>query len=334
MSGPLAGLKVVEMEGLGPCPLAGQFLADLGAEVTLILRKPLKDDPTDIVNRGKTALVLNLKSEEGHKAAMDLIAAADILIEGFRPGVMERLGLGPDDCRAVNKGLIFGRMTGWGQTGPLSMTAGHDINYLAITGVLHAIGRKDQPPPPPLNIGADYAGGTMFLLLGVLSALWERSRTGEGKVIDAAMIEGATALMSLMHTFLARGMWTTERDSNLLDGGAPFYRCYETADGKYISVGCLEPQFHEEMLRLAGLPAAHQADYMDQAKWPARHEAYEAHFRTKTRDEWTAIFEGSDSCVAPVMNWAEAPDHPQMKARGVLAARDGVMQAEAAPKFG
>ena len=333
MSGPLAGLKVVEMEGLGPCPLAGQFLADLGADVTLILRKPLRDDPTDITNRGKTGVALNLKSAEGLAAAMDLIAEADILIEGFRPGVMERLGLGPEECSARNKGLIYGRMTGWGQTGPLSQTAGHDINYLAVTGILHAIGRDGEPPVPPLNIGADYAGGTMFLLLGVLSALWERSRTGTGKVIDAAMVDGATALMSLIHTFIARGAWTTKREANLLDGGAPFYRCYKTADDRFISIGCLEPQFHEEMLRLAGLPGAHQADYMDQSKWAARHAEYEAHFRAKTRDEWTAIFDGSDACVAPVMDWEEAPEHPQMKARGVLSPRDGVMQANPAPKF-
>lgn len=333
MSGPLTGLNVVEMEGLGPCPLAGQFLADLGAEVTLILRKPLKDDPTDITNRGKTGLVLNLKSEDGVAAAMDLITKADILIEGFRPGVMERLGLGPDACHARNAGLIYGRMTGWGQTGPLAQTAGHDINYLAVTGILHAIGRKDQPPVPPLNIGADYAGGTMFLLLGVLSALWERSQTGAGKVVDAAMVDGATALMSLIHTFIARGAWSTKRDANLLDGGAPFYRCYETADGKYISVGCLEPQFHQQWLHLAGLPADHQADYMDQTKWAERHLTYEAHFRTRTRDEWTAVFDGSDACVAPVMDWSEAPEHPQMKARGVLGERAGVMQAAPAPKF-
>ncbi|MEX2519513.1 MAG: CaiB/BaiF CoA-transferase family protein [Paracoccaceae bacterium] len=333
MAGPLEGLRVVEMEGLGPCPLAGQFLADLGAEVTLIRRREAPYDATDIVNRGKRAVALDLKSETGLGAAARLIDAADALIEGFRPGVMERLGLGPEPLMARNPGLIYGRMTGWGQDGPLASTAGHDINYLGITGVLNAIGRSDQPPPPPLNIGADYAGGTMFLLLGVLSALWERGRSGRGQVVDAAMIDGATALMSLFHSFLARGFWTNEREANMLDGAAPFYRSYETADGKYVSVGALEPQFHAEFLRLAGLPAAHQETQMDRARWPERRALYETAFRARTRDEWTAIFAGSDACVAPVMDWEEAVEHPQMKARGILTAVDGVTQAAPAPRF-
>ena len=243
MSGPLDGLKVVEMAGLGPCPLAGQFLADLGAEVTLIVRKSgKKADPTDINNRGKRSVALNLKSDAGVEAAMRLVERSDVLIEGFRPGVMERMGLGPAACSARNPRLIYGRMTGWGQTGPLSQMAGHDINYLGITGVLNAIGKADAPIPP-LNIGADYAGGTMFLLLGVLSALFERQSSGKGQVIDAAMVDGAPALMALMHTFLARGMWSNDREANLLDGGAPFYRTYETSDGKHMAVGPLEPQF-------------------------------------------------------------------------------------------
>lgn len=334
MAGPLEGLNVVEMEGLGPCPLAGQFLADLGAAVIVIVRKAGPPDPTDIVNRGKRSVALDLKSEHGLEAARRLIARTDILIEGFRPGVMERLGLGPEPMAALNPGLIYGRMTGWGQDGPLSPTAGHDINYLGFTGILHAIGRRDAPPPPPLNIGADYAGGTMFLLFGVLSALWERSRSGEGQVIDAAMVDGAAALMSLFHSFLAKGLWRNEREANLLDGGAPFYRTYATLDGKYLSVGALEPQFHAELVRIADLPEGDAAGQMDGAAWPERHKKYETVFRTRSRDEWATLFEGSDACVAPVLDWEEAPEHPHMKARGALEPVDGVVQAAPAPRFG
>ncbi|MFV0476091.1 MAG: CaiB/BaiF CoA transferase family protein [Pikeienuella sp.] len=333
MAGPLEGLKVVEMEGLGPCPLAGQLLADLGAEVVIVARKSGPPDPTALVNRGKRSVALDLKSERGIEAARRLIARADILIEGFRPGVMERLGLGPDAALSLNPRLIYGRMTGWGQDGPRAHTAGHDINYLALTGVLHAIGRRGEPPPPPLNIAADYGGGTMFLLLGVLSALWARERSGAGQVIDAAMVDGATALMSLLHSFLANGRWRNEREANLLDGGAPFYRTYETADGKFLSVGAIEPQFHAELLKIAGLPAADQAGRMDAQAWPARRESYAAIFRSRTRDEWVALFEGTDACVAPVLDWLEAPEDPHMKARGTLAAVNGVIQAAPAPRF-
>lgn len=333
MPGPLEGLKVVEMAGIGPCPLAGQFLADLGAEVTLLARAKGGADPTDITNRGKRSVALNLKSEAGREAALKLIARSDILIEGFRPGVMERLGLGPESALDVNPGLVYGRMTGWGQDGPLSRSAGHDITYLGVTGILNAIGLKDAPPTPPLNITADYAGGTMFLLLGVLAALWERSRSGKGQVVDAAMVDGATALMSLFHGFHAKGALSEERQSNLLDGGAPFYRTYETADGRHMAVGALEPQFFAELTRLAGLPEAEKASQMDSAEWPARHEAYAAVFAAKTRAEWTDIFEGTDACVGPVLSWSEAPDHPHMKARGVLQEKDGVTQAAPAPRF-
>ncbi len=333
MPGPLAGLKVIEMQGLGPCPLAGQFLADLGAEVTLITRKSGRADPTDITNRGKRSVALNLKAPDGVEAALRLVERADILIEGFRPGVMERMGLGPDACAARNPRLIFGRMTGWGQDGPLSQTAGHDINYLGITGILHAIGKKDQPPIPPLNIGADYAGGTMFLLLGILSALFERQGSGKGQVVDAAMVDGAPALMSLVHSFAARGLWSNDRESNLLDGGAPFYRTYETSDGHYMSVGPLEPQFFAELVAGAGLPEDHRASQMNSADWPARHDAYAAVFATKTRDEWTAVFAETDACVTPVLTWAEAPLHPHNRARGVFVEVGGVTQAAPAPRF-
>jgi alpha-methylacyl-CoA racemase len=248
MSGPLTGLKVVEMQGLGPAPLAGQFLADLGAEVILVARRSGPADPADINNRGKRSVALNLKHPEGVEAALRLIDRADVLIEGFRPGVMERMGVGPEDCHARNPRLVYGRMTGWGQDGPWAQMAGHDINYLGLTGFLHATGRRDDAPTPPLNIAADYGGGTMFLLFGIMAALWERNRSGLGDVIDAAMVDGASALMSLIHAFRARGQWSEAREANLLDGGAPFYRCYECACGNFLAVGPLEPQFFAELV--------------------------------------------------------------------------------------
>lgn len=333
MSGPLKGLSVVEMQGLGPAPLAGQFLADLGAEVVLVTRKSGPVDKTDINNRGKRSVALNLKSPEGVAAALALIEAADVLIEGFRPGVMERMGLGPEACHAVNPKLVFARMTGWGQDGPLAMTAGHDINYLGLTGFLHATGEADRSPPPPLNIGADYGGGTMFLLFGIMAALYERQTSGKGQVVDAAMVDGASAMMALIHTFIARGHWSEDRQANLLDGGAPFYRTYECADGKFMAVGPLEPQFHAELVRLAGLPEDHLATQMSAKDWPDRRDAYAGVFRQNTRDEWAAIFDGSDACVTPVMTWSEAPMHPHMAARGTFTEVGGVTQAAPAPRF-
>lgn len=333
MSGPLSGLRVVEMQGLGPAPLAGQFLADLGAEVVLVTRKSGAPDPTDINNRGKRSIALNLKSADGVKAAMALITRADVLIEGFRPGVMERMGLGPNDCAAQNPALVYGRMTGWGQEGPLAQTAGHDINYLGLTGFLHALGPADGLPAPPLNIGADYGGGTMFLLFGIMAALYERQTSGKGQVVDAAMVDGASAMMGLVHSMIARGQWSEQREANLLDGGAPFYRTYACADGKFIAIGPLEPQFFAELVKLAGLPDDHRATQMDARAWPERRDAYAEVFRQKTRDEWTAIFDGSDACATPVMTWSEAPDHPHLAARGTFTTQDGVTQAAPAPRF-
>lgn len=333
MSGPLSGLRVVEMQGLGPAPLAGQFLADLGAEVVLVTRKSGAPDPTDINNRGKRSIALNLKSADGVKAAMALITRADALIEGFRPGVMERMGLGPNDCAAQNPALVYGRMTGWGQEGPLAQTAGHDINYLGLTGFLHALGPADGLPAPPLNIGADYGGGTMFLLFGIMAALYERQTSGKGQVVDAAMVDGASAMMGLVHSMIARGQWSEQREANLLDGGAPFYRTYACADGKFIAIGPLEPQFFAELVKLAGLPDDHRATQMDARAWPERRDAYTEVFRQKTRDEWTAIFDGSDACATPVMTWSEAPDHPHLAARGTFTTQDGVTQAAPAPRF-
>jgi alpha-methylacyl-CoA racemase len=333
MAGPLDGLKLVEMAGLGPCPLAGQLMADLGATVVVIDRASAPADATDVNRRGKQSVALNLKSSDGLEAARRIIAQSDILIEGFRPGVMEKLGLGPAACHAINPGLIFGRMTGWGQDGPLAMTAGHDINYLSLSGALGAIGRADGPPVPPLNLAADYGGGSMFLIFGVLAALYERSRSGRGQVVDAAMVDGVPAMMGLIHQWLALGRWGQGREANLLDGGAPFYRCYATKDGRALSVGPLEPQFFAELVTLAGLPEAHRADQNDPATWPARRALYAQVFARKTRDEWMAIFEGTDACVAPVLDWDEVEHHPHNAARGTFLRVDGVMQAAPAPRF-
>lgn len=330
MAGPLASLKVVEFSGLGPAPLAGQLLADLGADVITVDRKAAPSDPTDINRRGKRSVVLDLKRAAGLEAARRLIAASDVLIEGFRPGVMERLGLGPQDCP---ERLIYARMTGWGQEGPWAQTAGHDINYLALTGALHAMGDADRAPVPPLNLVADYGGGTMFLLLGILSAVIERGISGKGQVVDAAMVDGVPAMMGLIHAMLAQGKWSEARGTNWLDGGAPFYRCYTCACGGYISVGALEPQFHALLLERAGLPNDHQRDQNDAAQWPARRDLYAQAFARKTRDEWAAIFAGSDACVAPVLTFSEARLHPHIAARGTFLAPEGIVQAAPAPRF-
>lgn len=329
-AGPLASLRVVEFSGLGPAPLAGQLLADLGARVTTIDRAVGPADSADINRRGKRSVVLNLKSPLGIKAAHHIIAANDVLIEGFRPGVMERLGLGPDACP---KTLIYGRMTGWGQDGPLAQTAGHDINYLAVTGALHAMGRGDQPPVPPLNLVADYGGGTMFLLFGILSAVIERGISGKGQVVDAAMVDGVPAMMGLVHGMLAKGTWGEAREDNWLDGAAPFYRCYTCSDGKFIAVGALEPQFYAILLEKLGLPGAYRASQNDKATWPARRDELAAIFKTRTRDAWADLFEGSDACVTPVLTFSEAPRHPHLSTRRTLVQQHGVMQSARAPRF-
>jgi alpha-methylacyl-CoA racemase len=334
MSGPLTSLSVVEFSGIGPAPLAGQLLADLGADVVTVDRRSAKADPADVNRRNKRSVALNLRKAEGLAAARCLLAGADVLIEGFRPGVMERLGLGPDHCLSANPRLVYGRMTGWGQTGPLAHTAGHDINYLGITGALHAIGRPDEPPVPPLNLVADFGGGSMFLIFGILAALFERSKSGHGQVVDAAMVDGVPAMMGLLHGMLARGLWSEQRCRNLLDGGAPFYRTYRTADGKYISVGPLESEFFAELVRRAGLPESHVEIQNDRDQWPEMHVRYAEVFRLRTRDEWTAVFAGSDACVGPVLTFTEAAAHPHNAARGTFFRQDGVLQAAPAPRFG
>jgi len=333
MTGPLSSLKIVEMVGLGPCPLAGQLLADLGAEVIVIDRKSGMDISGDVNRRGKKSIALNLKEAEGLKTAQTLIAEADILLEGFRPGVMERLGLGPETCLNANPKLVYGRMTGWGQQGPLSHSAGHDINYLAITGALYAMGKSGEPPVPPLNLAADYGGGSMFLIMGVLAAVIERGISGKGQVVDAAMCDGVPAMMGLIQTMLASGHWTRNREDNFIDGGAPYYRCYKTADEKYVAVGAIEPQFFAELVRILGLDAELLARQNHKSTWPEMHTLFEQTFASRPRNEWAAMFEGTDACVAPVLDFAEAANYPHNKSRKAFFEVNGVTQTAVAPRL-
>ncbi|WP_147113120.1 CaiB/BaiF CoA-transferase family protein [Tateyamaria sp. syn59] len=330
MPGPLDGLKVVEMAGLGPVPLAGQLLCDLGADVTVIDRASAPLNLHDVNRRGKRSIALNLKSGAGVAVVRDLIGRADILIEGFRPGVMERLGLAPSD---LPDALIYGRMTGWGQEGPLAHTAGHDLTYLAQTGVLSLLATADAPPKPPLNLIADYGGGSMFLIFGILSAVIARGRTGKGQVVDAAMIDGVPAMMGLLHGFMASGFWSNEPGTNWLDGGAPFYRCYRCADGADIAVAALEPQFYAALLDGLGLDAAGLPDQNDRRQWMTMARMFEDFFASRTRDEWVEKFAGTDACVAPVLSMAEAQRDPHLATRGTYVAPDGVVQAAPAPRF-
>ena len=327
--GPLATLRVIEFTGLGPAPLAGQLLVDLGADVIVIDRDYREADPMDINRRGKRSVVLDLKTDQGREAVLRLIETSDILIEGYRPGVMERLGLGPDDCP---ESLIYGRMTGWGQTGPLALRAGHDITYLAITGVLNMLGSKEGPPIPPLNLAADYGGGTMFLLFGLLSAVIERASSGRGQVVDAAMVEGVPAMMGLLYSFMGQGQWSTQRASNLLDGGAPFYRCYTCADGGFVAVGALEPQFYAQLIDGLGLDPSLSQSQMDQSTWPDMHARFEAIFASQPRNHWAEIFADTDACVAPVLDHQEAAVHPHNVERHVFL-DDSPHQASPAPRF-
>lgn len=333
MSGPLAGLRVLEMAGLGPCPMAGQYLADLGADVLVVDRKAGTDISRDVNRRGKRSVALDLKASDGRDTAQMLACDADLLIEGFRPGVMERLGLGPEPLMARNQALIYGRMTGWGQDGPLAHSAGHDLTYLALTGALEAMGAPHRPPDPPLNLVADYGGGALFLVMGVLAALIERGRSGQGQIVDAAMTDGVPALLALQYSLRASGIWRDERGANWLDGGAPWYRCYACRDGRFLAVAALEPAFFAAFLALAGLPDHWRDRQMDRSAWPAMTEAFAARLAQRDRDDWAAVFEGSDACAGPVLRWAEAPEHPHMAARGVFRAPNGVLQAAPAPRF-
>ena len=337
--GVLSSYKIVEFAGIGPAPMCAMLLSDMGAEV---LRVDRAEDanlgiPTDakfgVLNRGRRSVALDLKKKEGAEVALKLIEKADALIEGFRPGVMERLGLGPELCLARNPRLVFGRMTGWGQDGPLAHAAGHDINYIALTGALHSIGRKGEAPVPPLNLVGDFGGGGAYLALGVVAALLEAQKSGKGQVIDVAMIDGASSLMAAIYGLRAAGRWTDNRGDNILDTGAHYYDVYETSDGKYVSIGSIEPKFYAELLQLSGLKHEELPRQNDKNSWPTLKERVAAVFRTKTRDEWCRIMEGSDVCFAPVLSMQEAPQHPHNRQRGTFVEVDGVMQPAPAPRF-
>lgn len=332
--GPLHGLKVVEFAGIGPGPFAVMLLSDLGAEVLRIDREgspgASRNDPTA---RGRASLALDLKAPESIRLCLEILAKADVLIEGFRPGVMERLGLGPDEALAANPRLIYGRMTGWGQTGPLAHAAGHDINYIALTGALAAIGPKDGPPTPPLNLVGDYGGGSLYLVMGVLAALYERERSGRGQVIDAAVVDGAASMMSIFTWMEADGVGRARRGGNILDGSAPFYRCYRCADGKYVSVGAFEPKFYDLLLAKLGLEPEDLTSQYDTGGWDAVSARFAEIFARRTRAEWTELLEGEDVCFAPVLELAEAPDHPHMRERDTFTDHDGLIQPAPAPRF-
>jgi alpha-methylacyl-CoA racemase len=337
--GVLSGYKIIEFAGIGPAPMCAMLLSDMGAEV---LRIDRAEDanlgiPTDakfgVLNRGRRSVALDLKKKEGTEVALKLIDKADALIEGFRPGVMERLGLSPDLCLTRNPRLVFGRMTGWGQDGPLAHAAGHDINYIALTGALHSIGRKGGAPVPPLNLVGDFGGGGAYLALGVVAALLEAQKSGKGQVIDVAMIDGASSLMAAIYGLRAAGRWTDNRGDNILDTGAHYYDVYETSDGKYVSVGSIEPKFYAELLQLSGLEHEELPRQNDKNAWPTLKDRVAAVFRAKTRDEWCRIMEGSDVCFAPVLSMQEAPQHPHNRQRGTFVEVDGVVQPAPAPRF-
>ncbi|QDZ00721.1 CoA transferase [Nitratireductor mangrovi] len=337
--GPLAGLKVIEMAGIGPVPLAGLMLSEMGARVLRVERlktgRAFLDLP-DAFNldiHGRETLKVDLKRPEGVELVTQLAAASDVLIEGFRPGVMERLGLGPEPLLERHEGLVYGRMTGFGQDGPLASRAGHDLTYLALSGVLHAIGPADGKPVPPLNLAADYGGGTMFLITGVLAALFERSRSGKGQVVDTAMIDGASMLAAPFFAFMGAGIWQDRRGSNLLDSGCPFYDTYATADGRHVAVACLEPQFFAEFARLLPLDEHLATAQYDLAHWPAMREAIAARLVGKPRDEWAALFADTDACVAPVLSLAEAPSHPHNLARKTHRDVGALKRPGPAPRF-
>lgn len=332
-TGPLYGVKVIELAGIGPGPYAGQLLADLGADVIVIDRPGGSIVPKAIDARGKRSMILDLKNANAVTVLLKLVETADVLIEGLRPGVTERMGVGPDACHAINPGLIYGRMTGWGQSGPWSHTAGHDINYISMTGVLHAIGKEGQPPVPPLNMVGDFGGGSMFLVNGILAALIERGRTGKGNIVDAAIVDGTLSLMSFVHGMSGMGQWRPQRESNLLDGSVPFYRCYLTADGEFMAVGCIEPQFFAAMMERLPLDRDAYGSQHDRASWPKQHEMLEDVFATKTRDAWEAIFAGTDACVTPVLDYVEAATHPANAQRQALVQDGRWLHPQIAPRL-
>jgi alpha-methylacyl-CoA racemase len=338
-SGPLVGVRIVELAGIGPGPFCAMVLADMGADIIKVdragsVREPSSEASPMLWDRGRRSIGVDLKHPDGVNTVLRLVEQADVLIEGFRPGVTERLGLGPDECLGRNPRLVYGRMTGWGQDGPYASAAGHDINYIALAGALDAIGRRGEAPVPPLNLVGDFGGGGMLLALGVCAALVEAARSGQGQVVDAAMVDGAALLTTMFHAFRAMGTWRDERGTNMLDSGAPFYDVYETADHKYVSIGSIEPQFYAELLRLSGLgddPAL--AVQMDMGRWPELKDKVAAVFRTKTRDDWCTLMEHTDVCFAPVLSFAEAPQHPHNRARGTFTEIAGHVQPAPAPRF-
>ena len=332
-SGPLAGLRVVEFSGIGPGPHCAMLLSDLGAEVLRIDRAGGNGWPNVVVDRGRHCLELDIRGEEGRRTALTAIGAADVLIEGYRPGVMERLGYGPDEMLMLNPRLVYGRMTGWGQTGPLAQAAGHDINYIALTGALHAIANDEGRPVPPLNLVGDFGGGSLYLALGIVAALVERGRSGRGQIVDAAIVDGTASLMTMFAGLLPSGAITLDPERNLLAGRAPFYRCYECADGKYISVGPLEPHFYAELLRRIDAPEDLRKLQNDPATWSERTATLACIFRRKTRDEWCALLDGTDACAAPVLTYEESLDHPHLVERGTYLQANGLRQAAPAPRF-
>jgi alpha-methylacyl-CoA racemase len=338
--GPLAGFRIIEMAGIGPAPFAAALLADMGAEVIRVDRReaadlglPGREPKFDVLHRGRRSLALDIKTEAGRAVVCKLATKADALIEGFRPGVMERLGLGPDELLALNPRLVFGRMTGFGQDGPLAQAAGHDINYIALAGALHAIGRKGEAPVPPLNLVGDFGGGGMFLAFGVLCGLLETQKSGKGQVVDAAMVDGAAYLLAGIYGLYSQGSWADERGVNFVDSGAPWYDVYKTKDGKWLSVGAIEKRFYEELVEKLGLASAGLPKQHDRKGWPLLKERFAAAIASKTRDEWERIFEGSDACVAPVLALGEVEKHPHNAARRTFVRRDGVLQPGPAPRF-
>ena len=334
MAGPLNGLRVIELAGIGPGPHAAMILGDLGADVVRV------DRPSSVVGvytgdsiRNRRVVAADLKSDEGRELLLKLVAKADVLIEGYRPGVTERLGVGPEQCAKLNDRLIYARMTGWGQTGPRSQQAGHDINYISLNGILHAIGRAGERPVPPLNLVGDFGGGSMFLLVGILAALWERQRSGKGQVVDAAMVDGSSVLIQMMWQMRATGMWTDERGANMLDGGAPYYDTYECADGRYVSVGAIEPQFYAALLAALGLDAANLPSQNDSSRWPELRAALTDAFAAHDRDHWAKVFADSDACVTPVLAFGEVHTEPHITERHTFYEVNGGLQPLPAPRF-
>ncbi len=340
MSGPLEGVRIVELAGIGPAPFAGMMLADAGADIVRIDRydkavhPPNQDPHIDLMNRGRRSVAVDLKHPDGAALVLRLVERADGLFEGFRPGVAERLGLGPEACLARNPRLVYGRMTGWGQDGPMATAAGHDIDYIALSGALGAIGRAGERPMPPLNLVGDFGGGGMLLAFGMVAAILSARATGNGQVVDAAMVDGAASLMTMTYTLRAAGIWRDQRGVNMLDTGAHFYEVYETADGGHMAVGAIEPQFYAELLSVLGLAGEQLPAQMDRDAWPAMKERFAALFATRTRAEWVEAFDGTDACVAPVLSPAEAPDHPHNRSRGTFTEVAGIVQPAPSPRFG